>query len=259
MATAADPGDGKIDIGRVVSRGFETLGRHAIPFIGMTLLLSALPTFAAQYLLLGFIAGVDPVDPQSAVDSVSAPYYWLSPVISLIFGYVLQAALVRSSIVDQAGHAVDHGRSIAVALRLLLPMIGLAIANTILIGLGLLLLVVPGIIVYIMLIVAVPALVEERRGVFASMSRSRRLTKGSRGRIFGLILLFLLFYFVLAGLVGAVFTFGSYGDVLLTSLASAFSAAFTLLLMSVMLASLYRELRMVKEGASSERLAEIFE
>jgi len=51
---------------------------------------------------------------------------------------------------------------------------------------------VPGIILFLMWSLAVPAKVLEGRGVLDSMSRSMELTKGSRGRIFVIALLILV-------------------------------------------------------------------
>ena len=58
---------------------------------------------------------------------------------------------------------------------------------------GAVLLIVPGVMFYIAMSVAVPALIEERAGVFGSMRRSYRLTRGSWLQIFVLLILYLIF------------------------------------------------------------------
>ena len=52
-------------------------------------------------------------------------------------------------------------------------------------------LIVPGVLLFLMWSLAVPAKVLESKGIFDAMSRSMELTKGSRGRIFVIWLLFL--------------------------------------------------------------------
>ena len=55
---------------------------------------------------------------------------------------------------------------------------------------GCLMLIVPGVLLFLMWSLAVPVKVLESKGVFDAMSRSMELTKGSRGRIFVIWILF---------------------------------------------------------------------
>jgi hypothetical protein len=72
----------------------------------------------------------------------------------------------------------------------------------ILVGIGLILFIIPGVILALMWAVSLPALVVEEKGVFDSMSRSSKLTKENRMRILGIILLVLLVYIAIALVVG---------------------------------------------------------
>jgi hypothetical protein len=241
----------KIDIGRVVQRGFTSMGRHIAPFFIVALLLGGLPTFLIYFFLLKNVETGD------ATMFVS-PVYWLGTLVSMILGYLLQATLVRSSILDLSGRDPEIGPSLVHALKMILPITGLVILSAIVVGIGFLLLIVPGVIAYLMLIVALPALVEERRGVIDSMQRSRTLTAGSRARIFLLLLLFGVAYFIIATVIGV--PFAAVGtSVIAIALGQAVVAALVALMGAAMLASLYVELRTVKEGATTEGLAAIFE
>ncbi len=71
-------------------------------------------------------------------------------------------------------------------------MLILGIRSGVAIGVGLLLLVVPGLMLLCSWAVIVPVYVEERAGGTASFARSRFLTYGHRWRIFGLTLIFVL-------------------------------------------------------------------
>ena len=244
MATIGELPSDRIDIGRVVSRGFETLRRQIGPFLALSMLLAALPILIMQYLV------------GDSADPTPLGLTWL---VTMITGYLLQAALVRSSILDQNDRPVDMRESIAVAFRLLLPMIGLMILSWIMIGIGLVLLIVPGLIVYSVLIVSVPALVEERRGVIESMNRSRELTSGSRPRILLLVVLFFIFYAALEMIVPVLTGVLGSDTAITRALGAALISAVTAMFVAVMLASLYIELRTVKEGATTDSLASIFE
>ncbi len=251
MATAY-ASEEKIDIGRVVQRGFQSIGGHALAVVGLALLLVSLPQF--------LVYSMFPREPAAITAGYFLSFsYWLPLIVSVISGFILQATLVRMAILDLSGRQPDVGKSLVAALKLLLPMIGLAILSTIIVGLGFLLLIVPGIIAYIMLIVTVPVLVEERAGVIGSMKRSAELTKGSRLRIFLLLILFFVAYLAITFVATFLLGFGFSDALTVGIVVQSATAGATALLVAAMLASLYVELRTVREGATPEGLAAIFE
>lgn len=258
MATQA-PLDAKLDIGRVIQRGFEAIGRRVGMFVALSLLLVGLPNVLVQWLH---------IDNNQALNlsAFLSPLYWLAVLVSMLSGFLLQAAVVRVTIRDLRGESVDLADNLVEALKLLLPMVGLMILISLVAGLGLVFLIVPGIILYIMFILAVPVLVQERRGVIGSMVRSAELTRGSRWRIFLLLLLFLVAYMVVGGVIGAIAgvslvsldVASVQGSSLLLAAVQAIMSAIVGLLAAVMIASLYVELRIVREGTTMTGLAEIF-
>jgi hypothetical protein len=252
--------DDKIDIGRVMQRGFAAIGSNAPAFFLSALVLVGLPTGVMNYLLLGQAeaAATDPTD--IAFWSTLAAFV----LVTILTTYLLQAAVVRSTILDLSGRPADFGGSLAIAIMLLLPIVGLAIVSSLAIGLGFVLLVVPGVILYLMWSVAVPVLVEERRGVFGSLSRSAELTKGSKGRILGLVLIYICFSSALSRVTGLfsgtdMTVMGDIASPLLFALLEGVISLVDGVILSAMLASLYVELRTVKEGASTDSLAAVFE
>jgi hypothetical protein len=98
---------------------------------------------------------------------------------------------------------------------------GVAVVVGVLCSAGLLLLVVPGVLAYLILVLAPPAAVMEHSGFGESLRRSAQLTRGHRGRILGVT--------VLAGLIA-----GVAGTVVTTLLSSVFGQQdpVTLLLIS---------------------------
>lgn len=237
----------KIDIGRVVGRGFEVIGRQIGPFLLLGLLLGGIPTALMSWLALD----------SGGARGFGEPAYLSAWLVAIVAGFLLQATLVRSAILQLGGRGPQVLPSLINAFRLLLPMIGLGICTWFLTAIGFALLIVPGVIVFIIFIVSVPALVEEG-GVLHAMGRSRELTRGSRRRIFVLLVLFVIAYLIAKGITSA---FGSAlgGDLpVVEALAQGLSAALVAMLSAGMSASLYLELRTAKEGATVDGLADIF-
>jgi hypothetical protein len=180
MATEAGE-DRELDIGRVIERGFAVIGRHFLPLTALVLALSAAPQAALQYQFQ--------VDVRAGIPVFASPYYWGSMAVSMIMGSLVQATLVRASIRDLRGKDPDFPGSVAEAVMLIPALVGISFLSGLMIGVGMILLIVPGVIAILELIVSVPALVHERLGVVGSMTRSRDLTKGSRWPIFLLVVL----------------------------------------------------------------------
>jgi hypothetical protein len=84
------------------------------------------------------------------------------------------------------------GELIRSGLPVLLPLIGAGILAAIGIGLGLLLLVVPGLFLATIWAVIAPAIVVERRGVFEAFGRSRELVRGNGWPVFGVTVVAIL-------------------------------------------------------------------
>ena len=87
----------------------------------------------------------------------------------------------------------------------LISIILLQIVVGILVFIGLIFFIIPGVILALMWAVSLPSLVVEDKGVFDSMSRSSELTKDNRMRILGVILIVIAIYIVIA-IVGALLT-----------------------------------------------------
>jgi hypothetical protein len=258
---ASEPPKPNIDIGRVIGRGFEALKANFLPFFGFALLLVGLPTFCQTYLAASRINTLDPA-------LIFTSTYWLTvfggAFVTFAGGILLQGVLTRSTILQLSGRAPDLPGSALLALRLVLPILGISICVGFLIVIGFICLIVPGIILWCVFSVSVPALVEERAGVFGSIGRSRELTRGSRLYIFLLGVLIWVFSLIIGGVLGAIGASAGYGlspglpDPLYSGLAQGLAAALTQVISTVFIAALYVELREVKEGAGANQLAEVF-
>lgn len=242
------------EIGRVFGNSFAVLTRNAPLYLGLAAVMAGVPALLMNFLGFG---GMNLSALRGAPYGAMPNYAGLfgGGLISFICAALLQAALVRATIEDLSGKTPVFADCLQTALTMLFPVIAITILVSIGATLGLILLIVPGIVLWLGWSVAVPILVHERLGVFGSMSRSRRLTKGSRWSLFGLYIILIIAVWVIQGVFGVLmFTTGGLVGPFMAAIGSTIVAA----IMATATAASYIELRTAKEGVSVETLAEIF-
>ena len=175
-----------LDPTATIGQAFDIYKRYA----GVLLPL-AFGLFAIQFVLVLIFSG-------SALGTI------LALITSTILGIFFQGAVVELARDVQDGELDSSvGELLKAITPILLTLFLVGLLQGILITLGLILLIVPGLIVMTFLAVVGPVVVVERTGVFEAFSRSRELVRGSGWPVFALI----LFNFVLgfgAGLVGGI-------------------------------------------------------
>lgn len=250
----------EFDIGRVFSATFGAIGRNLVPFGLLALLLSVLPQAA-----IGWATG--PNGPLVASGSVWATGLVgiAGGMLSLAFGLILQAAIIHGAVDDLNDRKASLNACLTTAFRNLGPVLLITILMILGIMLGFVLLIVPGIMLAVMWVVAVPAQVIERRGVFGSFDRSRELTRGSRWAIFGLMVLYVILSWI-AGLiilgVGSTIAGGMAGlatNTLMQTVISPLVNGASSLIGAVGTAAIYYELRVAREGIGPQALASVFD
>lgn len=245
---ASQPVD--FSISNVFSNTFGVIGRNPALFLGLSLMIVGIPQ-----LMIGLVLTPQSADPLAIFSSMAV-------ILSSIFGYivflflsiVLQAALVVASANDLASKPVDFGSCVSRAVAKLFPLIGLGLLIAFGVAIGFVFLVVPGVILYLMWMVAVPVLMVENTSVFEALSRSSALTKGSRIKLFALIIVFFVFSMIIAIPFGMLHQMSASIGTIASTLLSAVSAAVG----AAGIAAVYIELRGAREGASSEQLASVF-
>lgn len=266
MATAVSDGDNRgVSIGRVFSRAFGTIGSNPVATLGIAFLFGALPSLLLTW-------GVQSGGPESfailgSVGVVALAIF--SAVIAITLAMITQGALVRATTAYSEGRKASLGESARAGLSVALPLFLLGLGSAIGIALGFLLLIVPGIILYVMWSVAAPALVEENLGPTEAFGRSNYLTEGVRWKIFGLLLVVLVLYWIFSSLVAmlgiwwyggvAEFAQSAAGGMPIGYLAiNGIAGTITSAIWGVIQTSLYVELRDWKDGPQTEALADIF-
>ena len=245
IAGGAAPNSGAgFMIGDVLGRSFSILGRNFVPF-------SVLSAFASLPYLAIYLSAVPGQMIQPNPGAIFLP-----TAVGFVLRMFIQAIILHGAFQDMRGRSVSLGESLRVGISRFLPILGVIILEGLGIGLGMVLLLVPGIILMLMWYVALPACVVEQIGPVESLRRSAALTKGHRWKILGLVLLVAIVGGVVLGVIGAVAAmFGHIGLALVQYLVQVLVSVYSAILVIV----LYRDLRAAKEGLGTEQIAAVFD
>lgn len=178
-----------MSLGELLDRTFSLYRKNFLLFVGIV----ALPYLVLlAFQLAGVAFGLG-----TSATLVAVRLLWT--LATLIVSLGVYAAFQGATVI-----AVSHlhlGRPVSIAesfagikgriLYIALIVIGYGIG----VGVGFLLLIIPGIILGLMWALTVPVAVLEDTGLRDSVNRSRALTKGARGRVFVIFLLFLILFY----------------------------------------------------------------
>jgi hypothetical protein len=179
----------KLDVGKVFSRIFELYTTQASVYLPAALIL---------YLPLAIVTG--------AVLTGTGGLFVLLLLVALGFvtAFIYQGLVVRSVEDLQDG---QRDFSIGELFRSVLPVLGMLIAvgivGGIAIGVGFLLLVIPGVILITIWAVVAPAVVIEGRG-FDAFGRSYQLTRGNFWQVLAVIVVLFVVQFIIQRIFGAI-------------------------------------------------------
>jgi len=246
----------QLGVGDVITKTLSVLRRTMSVTAPAALLMHLAPNLVASWL---------PTAPLlQNMPSFAGPN-WIFAVVNAIIGAMFTGAVIHIAYSDHVGGRATLAESVLAGLRTFLPLLGLGILKSIGIGIGIVLLVVPGLMLMTIWAVTNQVRVIEGVAVIDSFERSAVLTRGHRWPIFGLaVLLFVVIGGVtwIAGEValtmfrgaGGVATAGIYVIGLVTGLFQTAAATVAAVGMTV----LYNELRRLREGGGDQTLAEIF-
>ena len=247
---------GGVSVGGLLSTTFRVLSRNILPFGIIAVVINLIPILMAMALGQSFVTDPDALssgfqeDFSSTFGLIAA--WWL---LSLLLGQFLTATLISGTVQDLRGERVHLGDCLGRAVRVIGPVMAVAILMLLAVFLGMILLLVPGIMVMVMLYVAVPVAVVERPGIFASLGRSRELTKGYRWHLFFVLVVVVGLSMVIQFVWNAIPPLGWAIDLTAGVAIQAFVGA----LLSVVSAVAYLSLRQAKEGVDVDEIAAVFD
>ncbi len=279
---------GAFRLADVFSKAFSIFGRRIVPFVILTVL-GQLP----NYVVLFTLGAVPAPGESTAVTLLRVGLLCLN----VLTAFLAIGAMTYAVIQELRGQALSVGDSIGAALSRFWPIIGiLLMCALILVGLWLVAMVLsigvglagaglglitspmaagiaggvvaaivvfpPMCIAMCMLYVVTPVCVVEKAGVFASMSRSRFLTKGHRWQVFGMFLLITVVAYGLIGIIGFATGRGFLG---VASGGGALAIAYNGLMafvgafFGILTGVFYYDLRVAKEGIDIHKIGGVFD
>jgi hypothetical protein len=162
----------------------------------------------------------------------------LASLVGLIAGTLYQGVVVNLVRDVQDGRRDSStGDLLSAAMPFVLPLVGAGILAGLGIGLGFVLLIVPGLILLTIWAVIAPVIVVEHSGVMDSFGRSRQLVRGNGWPVFGTLLVAYLIVIVgslVFGAIGAGIADGVFTRIVFRALASTVTAPVGALVASVL-------------------------
>lgn len=237
-------------IGSVLSRTLEIIAAKPVVFFG----LMALPLIPNMLIL----AMSSPDSIMRGGTNFSFGSFVLPLLVSLFLGLIIQGAVAfavyQVLTEDAASIAACLTRGFSRVLSLFLASLLMMLC----LWIGFMLLIIPGIILMTMFFVAIPACTVERLGPVACLNRSAELTKGSRLKIFGLIIIYFVVAFIfnlLTGIIVGLITSSPTAVNLISMIVGLLPSTFFI----VMIGMSYFDLRVMSEGVDVGSLSNIFD
>jgi uncharacterized membrane protein len=178
---------------------------------------------------------------------------WFFWVLAIASGALMSSSLVYAVVDLQRTGSASAGACLSRGLKVFPKVFPLSLLSTVLVIVGSVLLVVPGIILSLMFAVAVPVAVIEGRGPIAALKRSSELTKGYKGLIFMTSFLWGVFIVVLNWVVVWSFMRGGKLDLLPSLLLQ--TAVLEMLSSSAHVLNVYVYLGLLRERRSGSQAA----
>lgn len=229
MEAAQPPGPApakRIGVGDVINEAFSLYGQNIAPLLGSAL---------AVFVIVGLASGI-------LFDAGGFLLVLLAVAIGFA-GQALYTGFVVELVKDVRDGRRDHtvGDLFSAAAPFILPLIGFGILFGLGLGIGFLLLIVPGLILLTFWSVGAPAIVVEGIGPIDAFGRSWRLVRGNAWPVFGVIVIAFLIVIVIQAVLAAIANPIGNGEVS-TWIASIISGTITAPIYALVAAVLYYEL-----------------
>ena len=230
-------------------------------------LLVLMPSFAVVLVPDSSTLNDPPVIPRpDEMQDPAAVFAVLGPIYSVLIReflvdwlcvFWLQAALAFGVVRHLRGGHAGFVESFVQFVRGIVPISVVTAIVGVATGIGLFLFVVPGVVLAMILWVAVPAVVVERKGLRA-LDRSAELTRGYKGQIFGLALILTLFQLVAVSLAASVAIAITTDSLLVWSMTRAVGVVFAGIWATAVSVT-YHDLRILRDGVDTSTVSRAFD
>jgi hypothetical protein len=173
----------------LLDRTFHLYRNNFLVFVGIT----AIPQLVVLALHLGTVTMV--LERQAVAVGSTAIVAGLASYVAIEISHAATIMAVSNLHLDRPA---GIGSSYSLAKYSMLRVIGISIGVGIATGIGFMLLIIPGIYLALAWSLSIPATVIEGGGLKASTNRSKELTKGTRGRIFVVVMLMVVLTIVVS-------------------------------------------------------------
>ena len=241
-----------LGVGEIVDATFTVYRRRFGPMFTIVVVLVFIPFLVS-------LAGGCSLD-SAGTTTCTSPIGWLGYLAGIAGSVVAGVAAVLVAAGAYADVPSDWRNAMSIAIRRIIEIIVATIVIAVLIGIGFVLLIVPGVFLMVSFAVVWEALIIEGAGPMESIKRSWRLVAGERWRVFGAGLLVIVLMVIFVGVVSAVIALilsaglgvsGGMTGYLVQQAASLLSIPLTAALGTV----IYLDLRVRKESLGADELA----
>lgn len=247
-------------IGGVVDDAIRLYRKTLFPCFPLLIVAVVISTAAAIWITLALQPLVDETDPGAVLGMFLSPGVWLAYLLILLVYTFIYGALIYQIDALARGQRLPLGEVVGMGLKRLPVLLAVGILLFLMLTLGLVLLVIPGIWLWGVFQLAFVAAVIDRTGVFASFGVSRNLVRGNWWRvnvvIFVAFVLMLVVATVIGGLAGIIAGIAGGAEFLVSPAGQAIQQVisgllnlFTLSFYPCVLLAVYYDLKLRREGA----------
>ncbi len=250
--------------GNAFNRFFSVLGRNFAPFALIGLICTVLPAMGLIYVEFTYLGMTSGATAWMQNLPHAGPQTWayvgLGWLVVTLFSMMALSAITEVVILRSVDKPVNYGALIGHALMNAIPLLIVEILVGLLVGIGFVLLFVPGVIWALCICVAIPAYVGQTNlGIFGAIGKSFQLTRNHRWSLLLLFIVMGLATSIVSATLSATLVGLPGGMVGLPSLlARGFVTGLTSLFSQILTASIYVSLRESKEKTTPDTAASVF-
>ena len=220
----------ELGIGEVVSKTFDLYRRNFAKYFVLYVVVYAIIGVVSALATRAFVLPTLPANPTSQQVLNWVPGFFSTlfllvgsiALVSLVFVPIAAGGTIKMASEEIEGRPVELGSSVSFAASKLIWMWALGLIVGIIVGLGFIALVIPGIILAIMFSLALPALLLENVGVVGSLGRSRALVSHRWLKTFALFLVWVVIIAIAAIIVNLISSPFGWASSIVSSILGAF-------------------------------------